>query len=207
MVVEDFEISIFLTEITTRHSLLTKQKHFRDLDKKGIQSNSSKLMGATNDTPIDVEDAAVVSGENSEMEAPILQREENEEDIVNLDDLPDVDAEDAVSVADSNTSEESLFVAEDEPRRSKRPRASTDTDPSSKRHKGKDILDVEEPSDDKKKMAMDTSYDGFSIYGRVLCLIVKRKDQKGKGTANSIPGQAQIEDWITSTQMPAQEDD
>ncbi len=206
MAVEDFEISIFLTEISARHSLLTKQKHFRDLNKKGIRSNSSKLTGATNDTAIEVEDVPVRPVENSEMEG-LLRREESDEHVVNLDDLPDADAEGAVSVADSNTSEDSLFVAEDDaPRGSKRPRASTDSDPLSKRQKGKDVVAVEEP-DDKKKMAMDTSYDGFSIYGRVLCLIVKRRDTKGKGRADLIPGQAQIEDWITSTQMPVQEED
>jgi hypothetical protein len=34
MLVEDFEVSIFLTETSTRHSLLTKQKHFREPKKK-----------------------------------------------------------------------------------------------------------------------------------------------------------------------------
>jgi hypothetical protein len=74
----------------------------------------------------------------------------------------------------------------------------------------------EEPQrDDKKKLAMDISYEGFSIYGRVLCLVVKKRDagSVGRSTAavgsstrsqSAAPGgQAMMENWITSTQMPA----
>lgn len=191
MSAEEFEVSIFLTETSTRHSLLTKQKHFRDTGKKGLQSNSQKLTGATNDTAIDVDDA------------PVIRREDSEEEAFNLEDLPAADDSD------------SLFVADDEEsRKSKRHRAATNLEsssessdglePSSKRRK--EDGSVVEENDDKKKMAMDTSYDGFSIYGRVLCLVVKRKDKKGKQPAMS-GGQAMVEDWITSTQMPPPEDD
>ena len=192
---EDFEVSIFLTETSTRHSLLTKQKNFRE-PKKQLQSNSEKLTGETNDAPIEVEDT------------PMLLREESEDDVMNLDDIPD--AEDDI--------EDSLFVEEDTGlRRSKRARAPTQAsqlesspgfEPLPKRRRDDPMVIGEGEGDDKKKMAMDTSYDGFSIYGRVLCLVVKRKDKKGKGPAGSIGGQAMMEDWITSTQMPAiQEDD
>lgn len=197
---DDFEVSIFLTETSTRHSLLTKQKHFRDTNKKGLESNSQKLTGATNDTAIEVEDV------------PVIRREDSEEDGLNLQDLPA--AGEVVSDADS------LFVADDRPRRSKRTRttiidgsspessspAFDSMEPTAKRRKDVDLLQDEEPGDDKKKMAMDTSYDGFAIYGRVLCLVVKRKDAKGKGPAKS-GGQVMMEDWITSTQMPPQEAD
>jgi hypothetical protein len=194
MKAEDFEVSIFLTETSTRHSLLTKQKHFREAKGK-LQSNSQKLTGDTNDTPIEVEDG------------PVILREESDEDGLNLNDLPE--AEDDI--------EDSLFVQEETgPRRSKRPRASIQVssspessefeslaEPLPKRPRDKDVVPVEEGSEDKKKLAMDTSYDGFSIYGRVLCLVVKRKDKKGKGPAGLAGGQAMMEDWITSTQMPA----
>lgn len=199
MLVEDFEVSIFLTETSTRHSLLTKQKHFRE-PKKKLQSNSHKLTGDTNDTPIEVEDG------------PVILREESEEEGLNLNDLPEI--EDDI--------EDSLFVEEDTgPRRSKRARASTQAspplesspgfeplaEPLSKRRRDKGAVPAEEESDDKKKMAMNTSYDGFSIYGRVLCLVVKRKDKKGKGPAGLAGGQAMMEDWITSTQMPVVQDE
>jgi hypothetical protein len=195
MLAEDFEVSIFLTETSTRHSLLTKQKHFREAKQK-LQSNSQKLTGDTNGKPIEVEDG------------PVILREESDEDGLNLNDLPEAD----------DDIEDSLFVEEDTGlRRSKRSRAPTQAssppesspgfetlaEPLPKRRKDKEVVPGGEESDDKKKMAMDTSYDGFSIYGRVLCLVVKRKDKKGKGPAGLAGGQAMMEDWITSTQMPA----
>ena len=54
--------------------------------------------------------------------------------------------------------------------------------------------------DDKKKMALNTTYDGFTIYGRILCLVVKRRGTAtGKELAGGA-GQAMMEDWISSTQ-------
>lgn len=196
---DDFEVSIFLTETSTRHSLLTKQKHFHEPNKAGIQSNSSKLTGATNDTAIDVEDAPAILGEDSE------------EDGLNLQDLP--------AAEDTRSETDDLFMSEDEaPRRSKRSRAvigdtasesepesSPEFEPHPKRRKDTELIPDEEETDAKKKMAMTTSYDGFSIYGRVLCLVIKRKDKKGKNPAVG-GGQAMMEDFITSTQMPQDDD-
>jgi hypothetical protein len=188
--IDDFEVSIFLTETSTRHSLLTKLKHFKDPKKKNLESNSSKLTGDTNDTAIEVEDG------------PVIPREEGDEEPINLDDVPD--AEEDASASDTN----SLFVSDDEgPGRSKRRRRTTTTDsaePPSKRARDMD-MPIEEQTDEKKKMAMDTSYDGFAIYGRVLCLVVKRRDKKGKGVAGLGGGQATMENWITSTQMPPED--
>ncbi|APA07426.1 hypothetical protein sscle_02g021960 [Sclerotinia sclerotiorum 1980 UF-70] len=181
---EDFEVSIFLTETSTRHSILFKQKHFRDTNKKALQSNSDKLTGNANDAPIEVADG------------PAIVREESEESI-SLQDIPEA--------ADDSD----LFISEDEgphgAKRSRDARESTDSNfsPLSKRRKDGGTSGDE---DDKKKMAMDTSYDGFSVNGRVLCLVVKRKDKKGKASpANG--GQAMLEDWITSTQIPPQLED
>ena len=54
--------------------------------------------------------------------------------------------------------------------------------------------------DDKKKMALETMYDGFTIYGRILCLVVKRRGTaRGKDLAGGA-GQAMMEEWIASTQ-------
>lgn len=161
-----------------------------------IKSNSSKLTGGTNETAIEVDDA------------PVLRTEESEDDGPNLQDLPA--AEEVASDLDD------LFVSEEEgPRRSKRSRtaqvtldaeSSTEPEPVSKRRRDTEIVLDAEETDDKKKMAMKTSYEGFSIYGRVLCLVIKRKDKRGKNPA-VMGGQAMMEDWIASTQMPPQEDD
>lgn len=57
-----------------------------------------------------------------------------------------------------------------------------------------------ESEDDKKKLALNTTYDGFSIYGRILCLVVKRKGTaRGKALVGGA-GQAMMEEWISSTQ-------
>ncbi|ESZ94055.1 hypothetical protein SBOR_5581 [Sclerotinia borealis F-4128] len=181
---EDFEVSIFLTETSTRHSILFKQKNFRDKSKKDLQSNSDKLTGDTNDAPIEVADG------------PAIVREESEESI-SLQNLPEAG------------DDSDLFISEDEgPRGSKRSRngresIDSDVGPLAKRQKDGEILEDE---DDKKKMAMDTSYDGFTVNGRVLCLVVKRKDKKGKAPV-AIGGHAMLEDWITSTQMPPELED
>lgn len=59
--------------------------------------------------------------------------------------------------------------------------------------------DVGGEDDGKKKMALDTVYDGFSIYGRILCLVVMRSGA-AKGKEGAGHGQAMMEDWIASTQ-------
>jgi hypothetical protein len=63
--------------------------------------------------------------------------------------------------------------------------------------------EVEE--DDKKKLGFKTSYEGFSIWGWVLCLLVDRKGGPGKKVPEP-DGQALMAEWITSTQLQ-QEDD
>lgn len=185
MEAEDFDVSIFLTETSTRHSLLTKQKHFRDKGREMLKSNSQKLIGATNDAPIDVEDI------------PQLEREESNEDMITLQDVPALsDEEDGLFVPEQDVSKRSRAIDDAES-------GSSDLEPPAKRRR-EEAADTE---DDKKKMAMDTTYDGFSIYGRVLCLVVKRKDTgKGKGPAMTA-SRAMMEDWITSTQIPPQEEE
>ncbi|CRK23642.1 hypothetical protein BN1723_013062 [Verticillium longisporum] len=81
-------------------------------------------------------------------------------------------------------------------------------------HDHQDDDDDDDDGDDKKKMAMDVSFDGFAIHGRVLCLVVKRRDThrapaaSGRSAASAAPGaaapagQAVMENWISSTQMP-----
>lgn len=59
--------------------------------------------------------------------------------------------------------------------------------------------------DDKKKLGFKTRYEGFSIWGRVLCLIVERKSGPGKKEAGN-NAQALMQGWIASTQQ-GQDDD
>jgi hypothetical protein len=230
-------VSIFLTESGTRHSLLHKQKHFRDKTQTKLTSNSSKLTGISREAPIDVDGRLLQEAVDTDV--PRLLRDEVEDqDNINLDDIPaldetpanlspakrrpkrrrpwSADAEgqgeesDQDSGADNDvdihivedSSDDELFVGDRESDSGE----SEVGPPPSKRRKEKE-------RDDKKKLAMDISYEGFAIYGRVLCLVVKRRDggntsgtsvvRSGTKSQTGQPGgQAMMENWITSTQLP-----
>jgi hypothetical protein len=215
---------MFLTETSTRHSLLTKRKHFRDKVPGKLKSNSSRLIDETNTSPVDVEGHSV----------PILLREESDDDNINLDAIPAVDERtgprrnkrqrgEVVADSDSdfepldgdrdvaaieiNSDDDDEEVSSRPPKRTRRLAALDD-----------DKDETEDP-DDKKKMAMEISYEGFAIYGLCLCLIVKRRESTARtggsrpsaGTTTSTTlsgneigpgGHATMENWITSTQIP-----
>ena len=61
-----------------------------------------------------------------------------------------------------------------------------------------------EDGDEKKKMGFQTEYEGFAIYGRILCLVVKRRTAKGREMPGGA-GQAMMEEWI-GTQVQREED-
>jgi len=195
---DDFECSIFLTPTTTRHSLVTKHKRFRDA-KPALKSNSNKLggLGTTSDAAIEVSDEAGMG----EGDVPSLQEEEDDEDqdfISTLQDIPAFGGSDDEQ-SDKQTGKRKRSVTGElfvEPGQQKKKRGGPHA----------------EDSDDKKKLGMDVSYDGFNIWGRVLCLIVK---QRGSGKAKAtepaarsdLGGRAMMETWIASTQaLPGEED-
>ncbi|KAI1294491.1 hypothetical protein F5Y03DRAFT_314776 [Xylaria venustula] len=270
VVQDDFEVSIFLTETSTRHTLVTKHKHFHDTTQTKLKSNSGRLISAANDAPpdLDLDLAAVV---DAEAPVTVTLREESDDDddpAVALAAIPTIDEPASTSRTTRTT-------------RSKRARSNTHADPhapvpapapaghvvhNQNNELGEvgevgevevisdednaagddDGLFVQSPTgesppakrprpapgatagdedDDKKKLAMDISYEGFSIYGRVLCLVVKRREGGGAdraerdanastpaaaGSGNSRTkaasrgrGQAMMENFIISTQIPA----
>lgn len=65
--------------------------------------------------------------------------------------------------------------------------------------------DMPEEEEDDKKMGLKTTYEGFGIWGWVLCLLVTRKVGLNKKKNDNDAGQALMEEWISSTQE--QEDD
>lgn len=121
---DDFEVSVFLTDVDTKHHLIVKEKLFET--KEGTKSSNTKA------DPV------------------ILQEDSDDEDL------------------------------------SKIPQA--------------DETGIENMQDD-KKMAFNTNYNGFAIYGKVLCLLVERKTGK-KGS----DGQALMQEWITASQMQLDDD-
>lgn len=114
----------------------------------------------------------------------VVREESEEESSVPLVGLPVAGAE--------GSAEEELFVSEE---------ASGGEDTTVTRVGKRKRLDTDVGGEEegKKKMALDTEYDGFSIYGRILCLVVKRLGA-AKGKEGAGQGQAMMEDWIASTQ-------
>ncbi len=185
---DDFEVAVFLTETSSRHSILRKMKTAKT-EKGSLGTTNGKLTG-TRDAPVEV-------GES----APGLITEESEEsEGVRMADIPSAAAGEADETATlaKRESQEELFVSDGSSEGS----VDAQETPSSK-DKGLGPVDEAENGGehDKKKLGMDTTYDGFSIYGRILCLVVKRRGTaKGKETVGGT-GQAMMEDWIASTQM------
>ena len=144
---DDFEVSIFLTEVGTRHALMVKQKTFSD--REPIKSNSNKLTGHAAD--------------------PVMIREESDDDDLEISDIP--------AARDGDGS-----------------------DPEDDFERGPDR------QDDKKKLGFNTTYDGFNIWGFVLCLLVERRGGPGnKSNAGGGHAQALMEEWI-STQQEQKDD-
>ena len=72
----------------------------------------------------------------------------------------------------------------------------------------KEVEGEDESQDDKKKLGLNTSYEGFSIYGRILCLVVKRRGGRTStgGAGAPVSSQKMLENWV-STQAAGQVDD
>ncbi|GAB7325888.1 hypothetical protein MBLNU13_g09953t1 [Cladosporium sp. NU13] len=196
---EDFEVVMFLTEGLTRHSLITKQKQFTKKPK--IQSTGNKLTGWLNNSenPITLEDND---------DAPEGLREELEDETA-LGDIPEL-TENGKRKKDDKLEDDDdpLFVSSDDDGTFQTQRVAP-----SKRRKGtkrqgnrvdrdEEVAAEADVGDDKKKLGLNTTYDGFSIYGRILCLIVKRKGKKAAQSALGAPvgGSQMMEHWV-STQV------
>ncbi|KAL1857500.1 hypothetical protein Daus18300_010365 [Diaporthe australafricana] len=250
VVEDDFEVSIFLTETSTRHSLLYKHKHFRDTTQTKLKSNSNRLTGgASREVPIDVEGLAQGAEETA-----AVREEGDDDDAVALFDIPTMDEDETTTAPvgsppsmrpskrrrgrgarlpredgegdgdehdaeilisdDEVDDDDNLFVDDDGSDGSDG--SATAPPPAKRRRAAASPAEHEAQRDDKKKLAMDISYEGFSIYGRVLCLVVKKHGgpsdggrsapaKAGRRTGQSAApggGQAVMENWITSTQMP-----
>lgn len=194
-----------MMETDTRHSLLSKHKLFREKGPSAIQSNASRLIAETNANPIDVEASDF---------APIRIEEDSDNEGVALSDIPSANTRRQAKRQRSNTIEDD----DDDDNNADFEDAAEDSDsnegpaglqPLPKRQRGlvNPLAEPEGGFDDeddyKKKLAMDVSYEGFAIYGRVLCLVVKKRENKPQ---QALGGQAKMENWITSTQIPVGEE-
>ena len=188
--IDDFEVAVFLTETSSRHSILRKVKTAKT--EKGRLGTMNGKMTGTRDAPVEV-------GEG-DPQGLIAEEGEESEDVHMGDIASATVGGNAVTRArlPKDESQEGLFVSEHSDEEDVDAREMSSSVNGGEGHAGEEE-DGEE--DEKKKLGMDTTYDGFSIYGRILCLVVKRKGiAKGKEMAGGA-GQAVMEDWIASTQM------
>ena len=155
---DDFEVSIFLTDQTSTHALLTKTKTFEARPDR-IKSNSRKLTDWLGEGKHDDESSAV--------------RIESDDEEPDVNDFPAAGEPDDIS--------------EDEGYHGRNNSTETNT--------------AAAPSeDDKKKLKMRTTFEGFSIYGKIVCLVVKRRKQRA---AEGQFGQHMLETWV-GTQAAAE---
>ncbi|KAL1966598.1 hypothetical protein VTN77DRAFT_4009 [Rasamsonia byssochlamydoides] len=147
---------------------------------KKIESNSNKLTGVDACSA----DTNIESGRS-------IMIDSDEEPEIDLANIPE-----AISVDTSND-------------RSKRRRQSNGGHAASKRSKTEDNIPEDPDADDDKKLRLATRYEGFSIWGWVLCLLVTRRGQKTRpsSTASEAPGQVLMEEWISSQVQPDLEDE
>ena len=160
---DDFDISIFMTELGTRHFILTKSKTFEET---GKAKNRSAVSQGHADYPIAVPE------------------DMDEDDSISMDKIPQADPDDGSG-------------------------ATIEVDSSEDGNSGpRQDEAITEEHDDKKKLGFQTTYEGFSIWGFVLCLFVTRRGDHGRKTAGEqAAGQALMEEWIAFTQQQQDDDD
>ena len=181
---------MFLTETSSRHAILTKDKRAKR-EKPRLGTTKGRLVGfGTKDVPVEVGDDAA---------RPIVREQSEGEVDPPLADIPVARDAPTESASRGPQREEGdplcvLEESDDEELRSR-------TNIPVYEVKAEPTQGVQEDGDDdKKKIALETTYDGFTIYGRILCLVVKRRGTaRGKDLARGA-GPAMMEEWIASTQ-------
>lgn len=190
---------------------MIKQKVFKE--KPPIRSNSGKLTGwltsGSSEQPVVVDDGTA---------NPII-REEEDDGAIELADIPEPDVlaehgyeSDRRKRRRGDNRENPITTLEDSDDSFQQ-----ETAPSKKRSKKgnrgmpeetNDDDDESEAGDEKKKLGLNTSYEGFSIYGRVLCLVVKRKQSRHQaGTASGATSSEQmLENWVSTQAAIEQEE-
>lgn len=203
---DDFEVSLFLTNSGTRHTVMTKQKTLRTTPLK-ILSNSSRLTGGHDSVQVEI------------------RQESHDSPRIDLKDVPAAPAP-TIVVSDDSPRRSTRSGITRRKRKSPAPAAESgggdsgsDSDlyaPPLKRQKTPTIAipdgdadspfdhDPEAEDDDKKKLGLETEYEGFNIYSRILCIVVKRRGVTGRrpGAAPGAVAKGKImEEWISMSQV------
>ncbi|KAI1961394.1 hypothetical protein LOZ58_003248 [Ophidiomyces ophidiicola] len=206
----EFEVSIFLRETGTRHAIAMRHKSFQS--SRGISGNASKLAGS-NDEPIQIADDDDDDNDgidHGEHPATVVQLMTEDDDApINLADIPEALAADAESGDEQSNPRRRRRRRRHDQDTAAAPAGGNDETPprAAKRNKTETRSDGGVPSDDKKLGIMSTTYDGFNIWGWILCLLITRKDNTNKAKSSTKAAgeqpsnQALMEEWIC-TQAP-----
>lgn len=169
---------------------MRKEKRVKS-EKARLGAKEGRLTGpGTRDIPVEIGDDGG---------ADLTREESQEENETSLMDIPAAqdDVRDSESSQESGRDEQDLFIADEAQVEDARARRAS----RSRREKRAPPVIDDVVEDDKMKMALNTTYDGFSIYGRILCLVVRRRRvTEGKEFAGGAR-QAMMEEWIASSQM------
>ncbi|OJJ72874.1 hypothetical protein ASPBRDRAFT_195526 [Aspergillus brasiliensis CBS 101740] len=169
---EEFEVALFLRESRTRHSLLTRHKEFEDEGGYAVGRGFGEGGGGSGSAA-----------------AGIMIESDDEESCLQMRDIPHA-TEDDDGAGAKRQRDDADGQSDDSPERQR----------TSKRRKDDGTLSRDADDGDDKKMRFRTNYEGFNIYGWVLCLLVTRKgDKTGTRAATAEPGrQVLMEEWIST---------
>lgn len=175
---DDFEVSLFLANSGTRHTVMTKRKALRSAPR--LLANSSRLTGGHDSVHVEI------------------RQEPLDSPGIGLGDIPAMEDRGGDSSSDSDPYAPAL-------KRQKTPVVVIpDGDPDGDTDSLFDLGSGAE-DDDKKKLGLDTEYEGFNIYSRILCIVVKRRGATGRrpGTTAAPEAVARgkvMEEWISMSQ-------
>ena len=195
---DDFDVSIFLTELSTPHGILLRQKDFVGQKARRVGRVGGKMTGLTMGTR---EEPVVVLAAGEEEQAEPVVREESPASSSaagGLEAIPPAEED-----TRSGASKEGLFVSDAEGEAEAEDEEDGENAHQARKPPGRDSspADKKPADDEKKKLALRTTYAGFRIYGRILCLVVKRKGSARERQLVGGAGQAMMEEWISASQM------
>ncbi|KAI5821350.1 hypothetical protein BZA77DRAFT_340751 [Pyronema omphalodes] len=193
--VDEFTASLYLTRAGTIHAVLRKDRKFEERRQQDVRGDRSST-AANNKLTDEAKSPPVI----------IRQESPEAEETLDLGSIPEAGMQGEEAEEQDETP---LFLPgltgssddEDEDFRPPQPRSQMGPPPP-KKNPGKSKPAV---NDDKKKLKFTTDYEGFTIYDKVLCIVItrpKKATSKGKEKEGEkrVLGGGLIEGWISMSQ-------
>ena len=201
MNLDEYEVAIFLRESRTRHSLLTKHKVFQNDPAKTKTHANSNTAGSTTGTG----DVLVESDSESELQLRDIPQASAKDGGDNGDGDVEVDG----TARSRNRTQEAVVIEDDsDGDDDDGDDSSNGNQRASKKRRTNELRDESEmnlssEAGEDKKLRFHTDYENFNMCGWVLCLLITRRDVKGKSRASNVSEdssnrQALMEEWISA---------